>query len=376
MESLHGDGPLELSSMSARAKACALSSFCKIGALRRHPETKSVVPHFFTPLHNAFSACFTPLLSTSLFTSWMLGSPERINSQYFRPNQPSRKIIAPPPLLLALSFLDQCQWKKAGDQALPQILHGATTERSGLAAALLCAFGARPDGFWTAELAPLCKADSAINKALSQSSLACAGLAGRRLMSGQVQAGSSNIGSQWKTDWPQAKAEAAEFGHLLFGCFAERSAHAASWLGKSREADPKATSAMLALARACSDSGNLAWDAAASNDPAACLGFCLWGADPDAPGPDELRPVDIATRKGRALLYRSLALAGADCASKGKGSRKSPAELGRKLLRTDLGAELLCMAERAELQGALSESPASFPEPEAPATAPTRRNRL
>ena len=117
----------------------------------------------------------------------------------------------------------------------------------------------------------------------------------------------------------------------------------------------------------------VAWRCAQENDYKALLGFSRWGLDPDLPGPDGLRAVDVAVKTGRALLFRSLLAIGADAATKGKGARKAPIERGKRLLRDDLAGNVMAEAERSMLEGALNEIP---PPPPAPAPAAAKPRRL
>lgn len=97
-----------------------------------------------------------------------------------------------------------------------------------------------------------------------------------------------------------------------------------------------------------------AWDLATANDYHAILGASFWGLDVDLPGPDGKRPIDIAVKSGRRLLFRSLILAGADATTKAAGSRKPPIELGKHLLRDDLTPSLLAKAERSMIDASLT----------------------
>lgn len=370
-ESLFSDTPNALSRLGPRAQAHGLSAFCKIGTLRFTGPVDLVEPKAFAPLLSGFKTCLNPAITDFSMKRWM-GDADR-RRFIFRPQQPGRKTAPPDPTIARLAIMDSSSWMRASHHALDQIL-SAKPSRSGLCAALLCSMAARPGRFWIDRLAPLIESDDAMAQRLNTSLALSAAHAGSRLMSSQIEAGSAS--TRWRMDWTQAQQQSLAHEDLFMGAFSERAQSSISWTNKRSLPDPDGVYASLTLAKALSPTQNPVLDCAEANNVHALLGYCLWGSDPNLPGSDGLRPVDVATRKGRALLYRALALAGADCSTKGKGSRKTPAELGRKLLRDDLGHELLSMAERAEILGSVEiPPPAPSESTEAPPAAP-RRNRL
>jgi hypothetical protein len=222
---------------------------------------------------------------------------------------------------------------------------------------LLVMCAARPKGQAWSSLAAACKQDKRLSEAIVGAALGSAAQAGRRLFASQAVVADEASQAHWRSTYSRQSESSRAWSEPAWGSsvFFKASQEVLEWgvlAGQEREARPGIV-AMLDLAKRVGGEGSLAWKASVANKPEAVVGLSLWGEDLDAAGPDGLRPVDVATRMGRALLYRALALAGADCETKGRGSRKTPAELGKKLLRDDLGADLLSAAERAEIASSL-----------------------
>jgi hypothetical protein len=188
--------------------------------------------------------------------------------------------------------------------------------------------------------------------------LLMAGRMGARKVNEAVAAGSGAPIAPYMRDWRQA-AEMAMFsaGALRGLAHGILLSLPASELGSWAKAETLGAVEPWVKKGLLSKSEPVVWAMAQENNVAGVLGLSMWGFGLDAAGPDGLRPVDIAVRKGRALLFRALVWSGADVSSKAPRARKTPIELGEKLLREDLGADLLAMAERESIKVSIAAHP-------------------
>lgn len=204
-----------------------------------------------------------------------------------------------------------------------------------------------------------------LSQALSIAWLDLAQSAGKRLMLASVAAGSGRAG----TPAPAlARSLLQEQARAVLGCpllhgvagaavFALAPGHALDgqldrWAVNDvfKALGPLAKLGLVGLAE---EPGPLAWALSTQNKPAEILGLAMWGYGVDEHGPDGLRPIDIAVKKGRSLLFRALIAAGADASTKAPRSKKAPIDLGRKMLRDDLEPGLLARAERESIRAAV-----------------------
>ena len=400
--------PLPLSGLSSKTQAYGLSLFCKVAELRHliasdntlnsliidDDQFKPLLNCFFNGLHLQNEEDFhhwikrghtkkeltlktRPLQKRPQSTKTWVSSLIPVGLTLTSFSKTSKEILQD----LYLFCKDTPQdWSRRSDVILMQILD-KKSEAQGAAIALLCSFAARTEQNWLKKLIPLLKKDPYLSQQIVEYTLSSAERSSWHFCNTQINARSNQSPYKDNSDYYTAKNNSTKFIHFHHHpCFLSISNSPSFWL--SNEGNPQHTysaeriQSILNLATACSPSGNLIWDAAHSNRPQACLGTIFFGFNPDLPGPDGLRAIDIATKKGRALLYRCLVLGGADCITKGIRARKTPAELGEKLLREDLGSELKSMAERAQIHAAIYDSSVETEfEDDAPVK-PSRSNRL
>lgn len=366
------DASFPLAKMTPSARVASLGLLAKASSLRGRRESGmawSISEQKFEPMKQYLEDCSRGKVSMlgSFFGAWLegmvLGNVAILPIPPLYGDSRSERKSVDKNMWRAVSIASAMpaeQWEAACQAALAQIIE-AMPGRDGLCAGLLVMCAARPKGDAWTRIVELCKQDEELSEAIVEAALASATRTGGRLFASQAVVADEASQAHWRSMYTResealgAWRQSAWSGYF----FLKASERVLDWGVQSDIERPSrpCIETMLDLAKSLSGGASLAWKAAVENKPQAVVGLALWGQDLDSAGPDGLRPVDIATRQGRALLYRALALGGADCETKGRGSRKSPAELGKKLLREDLGSDLLSAAERAEIASCLALGP-------------------